>query len=186
VREGRLEVIYGPMFSGKTDQLIARYLASGPGPAVAVKPALDDRTGAGEIRSHAGRSISAVAVGGVDELRAAVAGAAVVAVDEVQFLEPELVAAVAELASSRRVLAAGLDLDFRGEPFPATARLVAAADEATALTAVCARCGAPAARTARIRRLAERPEDEPRVAVGGAELYEPRCERCFESIRPGA
>jgi thymidine kinase len=169
-----LEVFYGPMFAGKTEELILRF-RDAVGRGVALKPALDDRYGPDRIVSHTGASIAAVPVAGADDVRRAAEGMAVVAVDEAQFLDEAAVDAVLELMPACHVIAAGLDLDFRGEPFPSTARLIEAADAAIPLTAVCAVCGAPATRTARTQRV----PGDPRVAVGGPELYEPRCERHF-------
>jgi thymidine kinase len=103
----------------------------------------------------------------------------VIGIDEIQFLDPEIVSMCDEWANEGiRVIVAGLDTDFRGEPFPVSAALLAKAEFVTKLTAVCVKCGAPATMTQRIVNGVPASYDEPIVKVGAAEAYEPRCRHC--------
>jgi thymidine kinase len=186
-RGGFLELIVGPMFSGKSEELIRRVTrASIAKQRVQVfKPALDRRYHAQAVASHNGRTLEALAVVEVEAMRAALSEAVqVVAIDEGQFLSPELVGFACNLAESgRRVLIAGLDLDFRGEPFGSMPELLARAEAVTKLTAICVCCGAPATRTQRL--IGGRPAhyDDPIILVGAAEAYEPRCRACHRVPR---
>ncbi|HZT90850.1 MAG TPA: hypothetical protein VFA05_02325 [Gaiellaceae bacterium] len=178
---GPLEVYVGPMFSGKTDALIDGYARARERglSVVAYKAAADTRDGRDRIVSHSGRAIPAQAVGSAAEVVAGPAPAAVF-VDEVQFFGEEIADVVRTLrAAGTEVTAAGLDYDFRRVAFEATALLVADASRATVLSAVCARCGEPAPFTQRLVRGVPAPASAPRFVVGGAELYEPRCARCW-------
>jgi len=98
-------------------------------------------------------------------------------VDEVQFFPPSLADVLNELADERIVIAAGLNLDFRGEPFETTMRVMAYADRVVSLTAVCKVCGRPATRTQRLVNGRPAPRDSPRILIGGGETYEARCRR---------
>jgi thymidine kinase len=174
-----LEVIAGPMFSGKTDELLRR-VAGG----VLVKPRVDDRHATPEVVSHTGARAPALVVASSRELAAAVAGAPLVGVDEGQFFDEGLARSARSLADGgARVVVAALDRDFRGEPFAVAAALLELADRADVLVATCGRCGAPATLTQRLRAGVPVPLDDPVVRVGGAELYEPRCERCWTEER---
>jgi thymidine kinase len=173
------------MFSGKTDALIARYeQARDDGRSVvALKPVRDGRHAPDRIVSHSGRAIPARSVESLD----AAEDADVVLVDEIQFFDPELAAAVDALrAHGTEVVAVGLDRDFRGEPFETTAALARDASAVRALTGTCPRCGAPATHTQRLVDGVPAPLDAPRLVVGDAELYEPRCARCFAEERTAA
>ena len=142
------------------------------------KAAIDDRYSRVDVVSHNGQSVAAEPVRNAEALWATVDPQAhVIAVDEAQFFDAGLVEVCEELAKEgRRVLAAGLDLDFRGEPFGPIPELMARADALTKLTAVCAVCGAPSAtRTQRLVGGLPAAYAEPLIAVGSAELYEARC-----------
>ena len=194
---GHLEVIVGPMFSGKSEELIRRVTrAVIARQRVAVfKPALDDRYHATQVASHAGRSIEAVAVPDVPAIRAHLGGEGellsaepegvdVVGIDEAQFFGPELIPLVLELAErGMRVILAGLDMDFRAEPFGPIPELLARAESVEKLTAICTVCGAPATRSQRL--IAGKPArfDDPVVLVGAQESYEARC-RVHHEIGP--
>jgi len=170
------------MFSGKTDALIARYeQARDAGrTVVAVKPVRDGRHAPDRIVSHSGRAIPARSVDSLD----AGEGAELVLVDEIQFFSPELAAAVDALRDRGvDVVAVGLDRDFRGEPFETTAVLANDATRVETLTGTCPRCGAPATHTQRLIDGVPAPLDAPRLVVGDAELYEPRCARCWAAER---
>jgi thymidine kinase len=179
---GGLEVLCGPMFSGKTDELIARVRESGR--AIVFKPSVDTRHPSDRVVSHSGAAVEAVSVTGSAELLEAVADVDLVAIDEVQFFDAGLVEAVEVLrARGTNVVAAGLDLDFRREPFPTTRRLADAAERVERLEAHCGRCGRPARVTQRLLNGRPAPLDDPVVRIGDEELYEPRCEECWAEER---
>ena len=175
---GWLEVVVGPMFSGKSEELIRRVTRAliAKHKVQVFKPAIDDRYDAIKVASHAGRTLEAEAVDGTDDVRARVRpDTRVVAVDEAQFFAPDLVELALDLADSgKRVLVAGLDLDFRGEPFGPVPALLAHAEVVEKLSAICY-CGRAATRTQRL--IAGRPAhyDDPVIQVGASEAYEPRC-----------
>jgi thymidine kinase len=174
-----LEVIAGPMFSGKTDELLRR-TAEG----VLVKPRVDDRHATAEVVSHAGVRAPALVVASSDEIPEAVGRAELVGVDEGQFFDAGLVAVARKLADDgTRVVVAALDRDFRARPFPVSARLLELADRVDLLVAECGRCGAAATLTQRLRDGEPVPLGDPVVRVGGHELYEPRCARCWTEER---
>ncbi|MHA0033675.1 thymidine kinase [Deinococcus sp. PESE-13] len=186
---GHLEVVVGPMFSGKSEELIRRLTrALIARQRVAVfKPAIDNRYHASEVASHAGRTLEAVAVPDAQAIRAQLSGQGellsaapegvdVIGIDEAQFFGPELVPLVLELADAGvRVILAGLDLDFRAEPFGSVPELLARAESVDKLTAICTVCGAPATRTQRLIGGQPAHFDDPVVLVGAQESYEARC-----------
>ncbi|MEF2277760.1 thymidine kinase [Deinococcus sp. YIM 134068] len=187
---GHLEVIVGPMFSGKSEELIRRLnRAVIARQRVAVfKPALDNRYHASQVASHAGRTIEAVAVQGVAAIGAHLAGEGtllsapghllpeVVGIDEAQFFGPDLGPLALGLAEAGvRVILAGLDLDFRAEPFGCVPDLLARAESVEKLTAICTVCGAPATRSQRLIGGQPARYDDPVVLVGAQETYEARC-----------
>jgi len=174
-----LELVTGPMFSGKTHELIRGLAAAEErGERVAAaKPSFD--LDEGWLVSLAGVRRPASPLAGVDDLVALARGRDVVGVDEVQFLAREVVDGLVALAdSSVRVLVAGLDLDFLGRPFPGVALLAACAASVSTLTAVCVRCGDVATRSQRLVDGRPAPRTSPLVQLGGGELYEPRCVAC--------
>lgn len=181
VRAGALHVIAGPMFSGKSEELLRRVRrAKLAGQRVAVvNHALDSRYGSGEITSHAGLTISAVSVGSVADLLAVVEGRELdlLAIDEAQFFGPDLVAAVeAILARGITVVVAGLCVTFDGGPFEPLPALMAVADEVVKLTAVCALCGRDAPFHQRLAHDDVGDARRPQPAhVGGSETYQARC-----------
>ncbi len=183
---GWIEVVAGPMFSGKSEELIRRVTRAmiARQQVQVFKPALDDRYDAVAVASHAGRTLQAEAVADVAALRARLdSGTRVVAVDEAQFFDADLVPLALELADrGRRVIVAGLDLDFRGAPFGPMPELLAQAEVVEKLTAICG-CGKAATRTQRL--IAGKPahEEDPVILVGAAESYEPRCRSCHVVLR---
>lgn len=183
---GWVEVIVGPMFSGKSEELIRRVTRAviARQPVQVFKPVIDDRYDRQAVASHAGRTLEALPVADVEELRARVADETrVVAIDEAQFFAPALVAMVEALADrGKRVIVAGLDLDFRGVPFGPMPDLLARAEVVEKLTAIC-RCGAAATRTQRLIRGHPAHADDPIVLVGASESYEPRCRACHVVLR---
>src|SRR5919106_2755082 len=185
-RGGWLEVICGPMFSGKSEEMIRRLRrAEIAGQRIVIfKPRIDDRFDASDVVSHAGAGMRAVPVGSVGELVARARGFEVVGIDEVQFFEPAIVPAALELADAgMRVVAAGLDQDFRRLPFGPIPELLAHAELVDKLQAVCHRCGGPATTTQRLVDGRPAPYSGATIVVGANEQYEARCRDCHE---PGA
>ncbi|MEW6105877.1 MAG: thymidine kinase [Bacillota bacterium] len=184
---GRIEAIVGPMYSGKTEELIRRVRrARIAGLEVQVfKPAIDDRYSVQQVSSHAGGRIDAILVTrAVEVLRTSAGAADVVAIDEAQFFDEAIVRVCDTLAENgARVIVAGLDTDFRGEPFIQVAKVMAIADHVTKLDAVCEVCGAPATRSQRIINGVPARFDDPIVLVGAKESYQARCRRCH--VVPG-
>lgn len=178
---GRLEVIRGCMFAGKTEELIRRLgrLRYAKQTYVVFKPAIDSRYSDTEIVSHNGVSIAANVVSSVEQIQAALKNKLtpnVIAIDEAQFFEPELVALVRQFVSEGyRVIAVGLDTDFRGDPFPNIADLLALADEDIHLNAICTICGKPGTRTQRLVDGKPAKASDPLIVVGAADKYEARC-----------
>ena len=173
---GRLELIYGCMFSGKTTELIRRLAdaQSAGRRVVALKPARDQRYAERELVSHAGQTFAAVPIDRPEQIESCAEGFDVVGLDEVHFYGPEVVEACRTLvAEGKRVIVAGVDIDHRGRPFVVFPPLQAAADELVHRTARCARCGGEAEISQRMI------EDDSPIVIGGADLYEPRCRFCF-------
>ena len=183
---GWLEVVCGPMFSGKSEEMIRRLRrAEIAGQRVVIfKPRVDDRYDAADVVSHAGVRMRGVPVGSVAEIVGRAQGFEVVGIDEVQFFEPSVVPAALALAQAGvRVVAAGLDQDFRREPFGPMPLLLAHAEFVDKLQAVCHRCGGPATTTQRLVDGRPAPYSGDTVVIGAAEQYEARCRDCHE---PGA
>jgi len=182
-----LEVIVGSMFSGKSEELIRRVKrAIIARRAVQVfKPAIDDRFGNALVRSHDGDSFVARPVrSSADISRSVEPETSVVGIDEVQFFESGIVDVVRSLVvSGRRVICAGLDLDFRGEPFGSVPLLLALAERVDKLEAICVVCGEAATRTQRIVNGVPAFFDEPIIVIGAQEAYEARCRGCHEVPR---
>ncbi len=183
-RAGSIEVICGSMFSGKTEELIRRVRrAQIARQRVQVfKHSLDDRYAVQAITSHNGARVEAVPVSSSPEVAGRVgAGTDVVAVDEVQFLDPGIAGVAFSLAEKGvRVILTGLDTDFRGEPFGPMPQLLATAEEVTKLAAICMVCGASASRTQRLVEGRPANYDDPVILIGAREAYEARCRHCHE------
>ncbi|MBX0326836.1 thymidine kinase [Oscillochloris sp. ZM17-4] len=186
---GRLEVICGCMFSGKTEELIRRMrqVQIARQSCKVFTPRLDTRYSSSHVASHSGARLEAVPVSSIREVIAGAEDIQVIAIDELHFLEdrPEdIVAACQELADrGLRVLVAGLDQDYRAEPFPAMSQLMALAEQVDKLYAICVRCGAYATRSQRLIDGRPAPADAPTIVVGGLDLYEARCRSCYERAR---
>jgi thymidine kinase len=165
------------MFSGKTEELLRRIKRAklARQQTQLFKPVVDDRYDAVKVVSHEGADADALPVASAEELLARVdEGTAVVGIDEVQFFDVTIIGVVGRLADRGiRVIAAGLDQDYRGQPFGPMPGLMAVAEYVTKLHAVCARCGAEASRSQRLVAA------EGQLFVGGAAAYEARCRRCF-------
>ena len=183
-REGWLEVICGCMFAGKTEELIRRInvLSYAKKKIVIFKPRIDNRYSEKQIVSHSGTRIDCIVVDKAVDILDYVSKDPeidIVAIDEVQFLDKDIVEICDYLADQgKRVMVAGLDKDFRGEPFGVMPELLTRAEFVTKLTAVCAKCGAPATRTQRLINGEPASFDDPIVLVGATDHYEPRCRHC--------
>ncbi len=179
---GRMEVICGSMFSGKTEELIRRVRRAiiAKQKVQVFKPEIDNRYHPTHISSHNGDSHEATIVRSARDLLEMVEpDTQVVAIDEVQFFDDEIIDVCNYLVDQgKRVICAGLDLDFRGEPFGPMPTLMAQAEQVDKLHAICVVCGNEASRTQRI--IDGRPAnyDDPVVVVGANELYEARCRKC--------
>src|SRR5512132_3145169 len=175
------------MFSGKSEELIRRVKRAviARRTVQVFKPVIDDRYGVEVVRSHDGDSFVAHPVRSSEEILALVSpDTTVVGVDEVQFFDPGIVGIVRTLVTSgRRVICAGLDLDFRGEPFGPVPVLLALAERVDKLEAICVVCGEPATRTQRIVNGVPAFYDEPIIVIGAKEAYEARCRSCHEVPR---
>jgi thymidine kinase len=176
---GRIEVICGSMFSGKSEELIRRIRrAQIARQRVAVfKPMLDDRYDRRQVASHDGARVEAVPVReSGDILTHLPDGITVAAIDEAQFLDDGIADVAQTLAASGiRVIVAGLDMDFRGEPFGAMPRVMALAETVDKLQAICMICGAPASRTQRLVNGNPAAYTDPVILIGAQEAYEARC-----------
>jgi len=173
-----LEVITGCMFSGKTEELVRRLRRAviAKKETIAIKPALDTRYDLVAVVSHSGFSFNAIPVEDPKSILGMAKDAEVVGIDEAQFFTGELVPVIRELLQNKkRVIVAGLDLDFRGEPFGIMPTLLALADEVTKLHAICSVCGNIATKTQRLINGRPARYDDPTILVGGLETYEARC-----------
>jgi thymidine kinase len=179
--KGSIEVITGSMFCGKTDELIRRLRrATIARQKVQVfKPAIDIRYAVEKVTSHAGAEFDAAPIESSREiLKRLDDEVTVVAIDEAQFFDEDVVAVARELAEKGvRVIVAGLDMDFRAEPFGPMPSLMAQAEEVDKLQAICMVCGEEASRTQRLVNGKPARYDDPVVIVGADELYEARCRR---------
>ncbi|OLO42262.1 thymidine kinase [Alkalihalophilus pseudofirmus] len=181
-REGWIEVICGSMFSGKSEELIRRVrrVSYGNLSVQVFKPVIDNRYSEVEVVSHSGSKVTALPVAkAVDMLEFVKEDTQVVAIDEVQFFDENIIGIVYELANKgKRVICAGLDQDFRGEPFGPMPQLLSLAEEVQKLHAVCPCCGSPASRTQRLIEGKPASYNDPVILVGASESYEPRCRHC--------
>jgi thymidine kinase len=176
---GWIEVIVGPMFSGKSEELIRRLRrAEIARQRVQIfKPAIDARYSNTEIVSHSGLGIQSDNISQASEILEKIdPRTEVIGIDEGQFLGEPLVAEATRLADmGKRVIIAGLDTDYLGRPFVPMPTLLAIAEEITKLLAICMRCGNPAVHTQRLV------ASEDLIVVGAGGMYEARCRRCFDA-----
>lgn len=185
--KGKLEVICGSMFSGKSEELLYRLRRAeyAKKKVLTIKPAIDNRKSVSCIVCHSGGEREAQTVGSCEESLKKIMTLAndsidVVGIDEIQFFPPETIPIVCRLLDlGKRVILAGLDLDFRGEPFGIMPTLLALADEVVKLRAICMCCGSEANFSQRLINGAPARRDEPTILVGGDECYEARCRQCF-------
>jgi thymidine kinase len=195
-RDFGLTMIVGPMFSGKTTELLrllGRYKMAGYSVAL-LKPSIDKRYSNREVVSHDGLKMEAIVIepnySGLANVLKKLEDVDVIGIDELQFFEPELttVDLILRISLQKKVYVAALNLDFKGEPWEIVKELLPRADEIISLQAVCTyvdpntgkKCGAPATRTQRLIDGKPAPRDAPRIMVGGRESYESRCRRHHE------
>ena len=175
---GWIEIVCGPMFSGKSEELIRRLRRAriARKRVQTFKPAIDDRYSADEIVSHGDQRMKSEPVADAKEILSKLDWRTqVVGVDESNFFGPELVDVAQQLAdTSKQVIIAGLDTDYLGRPFPPMPELLCLAESITKTLAICMRCGNPAKHTQRLV------ESDDLIVVGASGMYEARCRRCFE------
>ena len=174
---GSIEVICGNMFSGKTEELIRRLRRA----KIArlnvkiFKPKIDTRYEEGNIVSHNQLKLESLAVKSIIELNDLASDADVVGIDEAQFFDESIIEIAKDLSSKgKRVIIAGLDTDFKGEPFGPMPKLMCEADFLDKLQAICVKCGNPASYTQRLSK------DHKHVVIGETDIYEARCSHCYE------
>ena len=184
---GWIELICGSMFSGKSEEMIRRLRRAeiAKQKVQVFKPKLDDRYEAEKVSSHSGYQFRATVVETIAEIEALLEGDTdVVGIDEVQFFDWQIAGLCERLADGGlRVILAGLDMDFRGEPFGPMPLLMAQAEVVDKLQAICIVCGAPASRTQRLINGQPANYDDPVIMVGASEVYEARCRRHHEVPR---
>ena len=175
---GWVEVICGPMFSGKSEELIRRLRRAiiARKRVEVFKPAIDNRYSDDEIVSHGDLRMKSVVVSDAGEIPDRIDWRSeVIGIDEANFMGPKLVDVAQRLADSgKQVIISGLDTDYLGRPFAPIPDLLALAESITKTLAICVRCGNPAKHTQRLR------GSDELIVVGAADLYEARCRRCFE------
>lgn len=181
---GWIEVIVGPMFSGKSEELIRRINRAriAKQKVQVFKHCIDDRYGIDHVVSHNGIKIDAIRVRDSKDVEKYVEeDTFVVAIDEIQFFDQGVVDVCNRLADKgKRVIVAGLDQDFRGEPFGPTPELMSAAEFVDKIQAICMKCGNPATRTQRLINGKPASYNDPIILVGAKESYEARCRKCHE------
>ncbi|MCS5491240.1 MULTISPECIES: thymidine kinase [Algoriphagus] len=181
-RKGQIEVICGSMFSGKTEELIRRLNRAKIAKLKVeiFKPKIDTRYHEEEVVSHNETSIRSTPVNFAEDILLLTGDCDVVGIDEVQFFDDRIVPVVNQLANQgKRVILAGLDMDFEGQPFDPMPKLMATAEYVTKVHAICMKCGDLAAFSLRLS------DSRQKVVLGEKESYEARCRRCFlEDKRP--
>ncbi len=176
VNRGWLEAICGPMFSGKTEELIRRLnRAIIAGQKVEIfKPSIDKRYDKENVISHNKNSIRSTVVNFADDILLLSGESDVIGIDEVQFFDDQIVRVANKLANQgKRVIMAGLDIDFEGKPFGPMPMLLAHAEYVSKLHAICVKCGALASFSYRLS------DQISQILIGEKDFYEPRCRRCF-------
>lgn len=183
---GRIEVICGSMFSGKTEELIRRLRRAeiAKQKVQVFKPAIDNRYHTEKVTSHNGAHFEAIPVNSEEAiLQVMDEDTTVVAIDEVQFFSPAVIDICETLAKQgKRVICAGLDMDFRGVPFGPMPAILSRAEMVDKLHAICVICGEEASRTQRLIDGHPAAYDDPVVLVGADEVYEARCRECHQVL----
>lgn len=174
--KGQIEVICGSMFSGKTEELIRRLNRAriAKQKVEIFKPTLDKRYDENDVVSHNDNSIRSTPVNFADDILLLTGDCDVVGIDEVQFFDEQIVTVAQKLAGQgKRVILAGLDMDFEGNPFEPMPKLMAVAEYVTKVNAICMKCGDLAAFSFRLS------DSKQKVVLGEKESYEARCRKCF-------
>ncbi len=186
-QKGWVEAIVGPMFAGKTEELIRRVkrMDYAHKNYLIFKPSIDDRYSIGEIVSHNKKALQAINIEHGSEIKRHLKkNTQAIVIDEVQFFDSSLVGYLKDLADQGyRVICAGLDTDFRGEPFGVIGPILAISEDVTKLTAICSCCGALATKTQRIIDGEPACYDDPIILVGEKESYEARCRNCHTVLK---
>ena len=185
---GSIEVIVGPMYAGKSEELIRRINRAKIAAlkVLAFKPKIDKRYSEGCITTHNGKQAPSIPVDSIDEMKAVMETEDfdVLAIDEIQFFDDEILNLCQEVANGgKRVICSGLDMDFRGEPFRIVPKMMAIAEYVTKLTAVCMVCKSPATRTQRLVNGVPAKYSDPIILVGAKDSYEARCRKCHQVIK---
>ena len=190
---GKLEVITGPMFAGKTEELIRRAERKiiAKKKVVVLKPQIDVRYSQTQVVSHNKRTLPCYLVPLKftfnelnEEIKNEILSADTVCIDEAQFFSKEFITFCHDLTLlGKNVIVAGLDLDFKGEPFGPMPELLALADSVTKLTAICTVCGKEANRTQRLIDGKPASRNSPLILIGGSETYEARCRECWQILK---
>lgn len=182
VNHGYIEAIIGPMYSGKSEELIRRLKRAkiAKQNIVVFKPTVDNRYSKEDVVSHSGDSIEAIPINKSSRIYDLIdKKTQVVGIDEVQFFDEKIVDVAVDLADKGiRVIAAGLDMDFRGEPFGPTPKLLAVAEFVDKIQAICSVCGHPATRSQRLVDGEPANYNDSTIKVGAVESYEARCRKC--------
>ena len=185
-KKGWVEAIVGPMFAGKTEELIRRVkrMQYAKKNYIIFKPAIDNRYSTTEIVSHNKKALEAISIShGSDIRRHLKKNTQAIVIDEVQFFDDSLIKYIQEFAEEGyRVICAGLDTDFRGEPFGVIGPVLAISETVTKLTAICTVCGENATRTQRIIDGKPAYYDDPIILVGANDSYEARCRCCHKVL----
>lgn len=183
-KDGWIEVICGSMFAGKTEELIRRIkrIRLAKKDVIVFKPVIDDRYDKKSVCSHSNQKIESIPVNNANEILDHLDHLPyAVAIDEAQFFDEGLIDIIERLANSGvRVIVAGLDMNFKGEPFGIMPLILARAEYITKLQAICQVCGAPATRTQRIINGKPADYDDPIILVSASEKYEARCRHCHQ------
>jgi thymidine kinase len=186
---GWVEVIIGPMYSGKSEELIRRIRRTkiAKQKVQVFKPEIDDRYDKDDVVSHCGAKEDAVPVKDSKEIMALIhMDTEVVAIDEVQFFDQGIIDVITNLADdNKRVICAGLDMDFKGVPFGPIPALLAIAEFVDKIQAICVICGNPATRTQRLINGNPAKYEDPILLIGALESYEARCRKCHTIPREG-
>lgn len=187
VNHGYIEIVIGPMYSGKSEELIRRIKRAkiAKQNIVVFKPKIDDRYSKEDVVSHSGDSVNAIPINSAKEIYNFIdSKTQVVGIDEVQFFDEQIVEVAVDLADKGiRVIAAGLDMDFKGEPFGPTPKLLCVSEFVDKIQAICSVCGQPATRSQRLINGGPARYDDPIIQVGAVESYEARCRKCHVVYR---
>ncbi len=188
-KKGWVEVITGPMFAGKTEELIRRVkrMDYAKKNYMIFKPVIDNRYSVDEVVSHSKKKASAINIQHGSEIKRHLKkNTQAIVIDEVQFFDESLIDYVQGFADEGyRVICAGLDTDFKAEPFIVTSKLLGIAEDVTKLNAICMKCGGLATRTQRIIDGLPAYYDDPVILVGANDSYEARCRSCHEVLVRG-